>query len=135
MTFHSQHKPMDTIKDWQIWYKQHQPVAEMDEPLASKDSRENMHDTSNATNHEVEKWRNWIQPTKQIQESYYFNSVVDALTDVLAEYTHELTPEEFHRAFLFAAVKAMNEEEEEYKKAKKLVDLLSSINLVTNNDK
>ena len=135
MTFHSQHKPMDAIKDWQIWYKQHQPVAEMDEPLVSKDSRENMHDTSNATNHEVEKWRDSIQQTIRIKDACYFNAAVDAFTDVLAEYTHELTPEEFHKAFLFAAVKAMHEEEEEYKKAKKLVDLLSSINLVTNNDK
>ncbi len=44
-------EPMDTVKSWQDWYRKHQVVASMEEPMASKDSRENLHDTS------VELWR------------------------------------------------------------------------------
>lgn len=34
------HEPVDAIKEWQDWYKKHRIVAQMDEPLVTKDSRE-----------------------------------------------------------------------------------------------
>jgi len=41
-------KPMETLQQWQEWYRANRKVASLDEPLVSKESRENLHDTVNA---------------------------------------------------------------------------------------
>jgi len=107
-------KPMETIKEWQQWYKSHQPVAQMNEPLVTKDSREVMHDTTNvvATIAEADPKAMWIEKAKN-----YF-------ADTLAEYQYELTGKDFYKAFYQAAYENMGQAQKEYERAKELVDML-----------
>lgn len=107
-------KPMETIKEWQQWYKSHQPVAQMDKPLVTKDSREVMHDTTNAvaTIAEADPKAMWIEKAK------------DHFADTLAEYQYELTGKDFYKAFYQAAYENLSQAQKEYERAKELVDML-----------
>jgi len=59
------HEPINAIKEWQEWYRTHAVVASMDEPLMSKDSRENLHDTSKAT-YEMPDWRSFYKELAEV---------------------------------------------------------------------
>lgn len=109
MSFIDQDRPMESIKEWQDWYRKNKPVAEMDEPLVTKDSRENMHDTTDVFDDAKEMWM------KKAQEHF---------SDTLAEYQYELSGKDFYKAFYAAAHEAMEHAEKEYKKTKDLVDML-----------
>lgn len=107
-------KPMETIKEWQQWYNSHQPVAQMNEPLVTKESREVMHETTNAvaTIAEANSKAMWIEKAK------------DHFADTLAEYQYELTGKDFYKAFYQAAYENMGHSQKEYERAKELVDML-----------
>ena len=89
-------------------------VASLDEPMASKDSREHLHDTSNTfdtmTNAEAKAL--WMQ---KAQEHF---------ADTLAEYQYELTGKDFYKAFYAAAHENMTNAKKEYDSAKELIDML-----------
>lgn len=106
--------PMDAINAWQKWYKDHQVVASLDKPMESKDSRENLHDTSNTsdtmTNAEAKAL--WMQKAKE------------HFADTLAEYQYELNGKDFYKAFYAAAHENMTHAKKEYDSAKDLVDML-----------
>ena len=106
--------PIQAIDAWQKWYKENQVVASLDEPLASKDSREHLHDTSNTfdtmTNAEAKAL--WMQ---KAQEHF---------ADTLAEYQYELTGKDFYKAFYAAAHENMTNAKKEYDSAKELIDML-----------
>ena len=82
----------------------------MDEPLVSKDSRENMHDTTDAL--EAMAKEIWIQKAEE------------HFADTLAEYQYELSGKDFYQAFCKAAYSNM-----EYERAKELVDMLKNSQL------
>lgn len=86
----------------------------MDEPLATKDSREAMHDTTNT----VETLFNTDPKTKWIEKAR------EHFADTLAEYQYELNGKDFYKAFYQAAVEAMDHSEKEYQRTKELVDML-----------
>ena len=123
----TENAPMDAIKDWQIWYKQHNVVAEMNEPLATKDSREKLHDTTNATNSQLEDWRSGLG-----NKDVYFKSAVEHFGDTLAEFANELTAAQMYEAFLYAAMDAAKQIKQDYENAQELVDLIKG---EKNNDK
>lgn len=106
--------PIQAIDAWQKWYKEHQGVASLDTPMASKDSRENLHDTSNAsdTMTNAEAKAKWMQ---KAQEHF---------SDTLAEYQYELTGKDFYKAFYAAAYENMMHAKKEYDDTKELVDML-----------
>lgn len=125
------HEPISAINDWQIWYRNNKVVAEIDEPLVTKDSRENMHDSSKAAPsvYAVPDWKSFWdkQPSTDMpssDNSIYFNKAVEHFSDTLAEYSYELTGNEFYLAFLKAAEQTAEHAEAEYKKTKELVELL-----------
>jgi len=107
-------EPLEAIDAWQKWYKENKVVAELDEPLITKDSRESMHDTTNAVNSAKAMWM------KKAQE--YF-------ADTLAEYQCELTGKDLYKAFYVAAYENMECARKEYERAKELVDMLRYGNL------
>lgn len=106
--------PMDALKEWHEWYDGHRIVAEIDEPLVTKDSRENLHDTTNVTT--------------SIKENIYFQKAKEHFADTIAEYTNELSGKDMYKAFYSAAIENMNYAEQEYKKAKDIVDMLRCAN-------
>ena len=107
-------EPLEEINAWQEWYKTHKVVAEMDEPLVTKDSREKMHDTTNATDtlESASAKAVWMEKAKE------------HFADTLAEYQYELSGKDFYKAFYQAAVEAMGHARKEYDRTKELVDML-----------
>jgi hypothetical protein len=109
------HEPVDAIKKWQEWYKSNRVIASMNEPLVSKDSRENMHDTTDAL--ETMAKEIWIQKAEE------------HFADTLAEYQYELSGKDFYQAFCKAAYSNMEIALQEYERAKELVDMLKNSQL------
>jgi 3-methyladenine DNA glycosylase AlkD len=124
------HEPLDAIKQWQQWYRKHAVVASMEEPLVSKDSRENLHDTSKAT-YEMPDWRSFykelaevdVEPTK-VDDNIYLQKAIEHFSDTLCEFAHELSAEQFYKAFLIAATNVTKSAQDDYLKCKTLVDLI-----------
>lgn len=105
---------MEAIDQWQNWYRKHRVVAQMDQPLVTKESRECMHDTTNAVDilEDTSAKAMWVEKAKE------------HFADTLAEYQYELTGKDFYKAFYQAAVEAMGHAEKEYKRSQELVDML-----------
>jgi hypothetical protein len=124
------HEPINAIKEWQEWYRTHAVVASMDEPLMSKDSRENLHDTSEAM-YEMPDWRSFykelvevdIGPT-EVDDNIYLQKAIEHFGDTLCEFAHELSAEQFYKAFLIAATNVAKSAQDDYLKCKTLVDLI-----------
>ena len=107
-------EPIETIKEWQEWYRKHRVVAQIDTPLETKDSRENMHDTTNA-----------IDSLEDASaKSIWMEKAKEHFADTLAEYQYELSGKDFYKAFYQAAVEAMGHAQKEYDRTKELVDML-----------
>jgi hypothetical protein len=109
------HEPIDAINEWQDWYKSHKVVASIDDPLVSKDSREKMHDTTNAV--------------ESIAKDIWIKKAEEHFADTLAEYQYELSGKDFYKAFYKAACNNMNIAQKEYERAKQLVDMLKTPHL------
>lgn len=125
-------KPMETIEQWQEWYRKHRTVAQLDEPLVSKDSREKLHDTSNATD-TMPDWRgHYAQlisdgpaPMVTPDNSIYKQKATEHFADTLCEFQNELTGAEFYECFLAAATEICDNAKIEYDKTKELVNLFT----------
>jgi hypothetical protein len=107
-------EPINTIQQWQDWYRSNRVVAEIDQPLVTKDSRESMHDTTNTIESigEAEAKEMWMQKAK------------DHFADTLAEYQYELSGKDFYKAFYQAAYETAEHSRKEYERTKELVDML-----------
>ena len=102
-------EPIEAIDAWQRWYKENKVVADFDEPLVTKDSRESMNDTTSAIDSAKAMWM-------QKAEEHF--------ADTLAEYQYELTGKDFYKAFYKAAYENMEVARKEYERIKELVDML-----------
>lgn len=89
-------------------------VASLDTPMASKDSRENLHDTSNASD----------TMTNAEAKAMWMQKAQEHFADTLAEYQYELNGKDFYKAFYAAAHENMMHAKKEYDSAKDLVDML-----------
>ena len=118
-------EPIETINQWQEWYRRHRVVAEMDQPLVTKDSRESMHDTSKATT--------TLNGSDNLLTDYCkamsFQKAQEHFADTIAEFTYELSGKELYKAFYAAAIDNLAIAEKEYNKAKQLVDMLRCNNV------
>jgi hypothetical protein len=118
-------EPIETINQWQEWYRRHRVVAEIDQPLVTKDSRESMHDTSKATT--------TLDGSNNLLTDYCkamsFQKAKEYFADTIAEFTNELSGKELYKAFYAAAMDNMDAVEKEYNKAKQLVDMLRCNNV------
>ena len=123
---------LEPIKEWQAWYQNHRVVAEMDEPLVTKDSRENLHDTSNA----VDTLPNWREHYAELiggnvsleEESIYKQKATEYFADTIAEFCNELTAEELYACFERAARQNLEAIQKEYDMAMDLLDLIKGGN-------
>ncbi len=121
----STQEPVDTIKQWQEWYRSHRIIAEIDTPMTTKDSRERLHDTSNATT--------TLEGSNNLLTDYCtamsFQKAKEYFADTIAEFANELSGKELYKAFYAAAIENMDCVEKEYNKAKQLVDMLRHNNV------
>jgi hypothetical protein len=129
------HEPIDVIQNWQDWYKKHRVIAQLDEPLVSKDSRENLHDSSNAVD-KLPDWRTFYaelleEPQTQEITPTDKQKAIDYFADTIAEFSH-LSGAELFECFLTAAVNNLESVTKEYDQAKALVDFLRCKNHVKN---
>lgn len=113
-------KPMETITQWQEWYRKNRQVASIDTPLVSKDSREKMHDTSNATSVLSE----WEASIGMKDSSIYFEKAIDAFEDTLCEFSNDLTATEMFDAFKAAVQNTYNTHKKEFDNAQQLFDIV-----------
>ena len=104
------HEPIDAIKEWQEWYKSNRVVASLEQPLVSKDSRENLHDTTDAI--------------ESMSKEIWLHKAEEHFADTLAEFQYELSGKDFYQAFCKAAQTNVDIAKKEYERAKELVDLL-----------
>lgn len=121
-------EPVETIKAWQDWYKSHRPVAEMDDPLVTKDSREKLHDTSNATD-TLPNWREHyaelIQDALPLKgNDIYKQKATEYFADTIAEFFNEMTGAELFECFQEAARQNLEYIQKEYDRAMDLIDLI-----------
>ena len=107
-------KPMEAIEQWQDWYRKHKVVAEIDEPLVTKDSREALHDTQHAVN--------------TYAKTYWMKKAQEHFADTICEFTNELTGQDLYKAFYAAAKENLDIAAKEYAKAKSLVNCLKGLN-------
>ena len=107
-------KPMEAIDAWQKWYKENKIIAEINQPLVTKDSRESMHDTTNAVDTLL----------KTNSKKMWVEKVKENFADTLAEYQYELSGKDFYKAFYQAALENMEHAQKEYDRSKELVDML-----------
>jgi hypothetical protein len=141
--------PEDPIKNSITWQTKHKQikqecgVAEMDTPGTTKDSREALHDTSNATD-SIKDWRSfWKLVLDEPGTGYYSEDelteainqqktmtkqkTVDDFLDTLCGALEELSGKEVFDCF-FEAVQSQNEyTKKEHDKTSELLDLLAGL--------
>ena len=103
-------------------------IAQMNEPLVSKDSRENLHDSSNAVD-TLPDWRTFyaelLEDTpKPMTTSTANQKATEYFADTIAEFAEELSGTDLYKAFYTAAYKNMESLKKDYDKARELVDML-----------
>ena len=114
---------METIQQWQDWYRAHRPIAELDAPGVSKDSRENLHDTTNVTSVMSE---SNVQATWHMlaDDSIYKHRATEHFSDTLAEYANELSGQELFDCFVEAIKEQLDYQTKEIEKTKELLNLV-----------
>lgn len=123
------HEPMDVIYAWQEWAKNNRTVAQMDEPLLTKDSRENLHDTSHATA-EIKDWRSFFKElaADPVADSYadktYEQKATEYFADTIVQFINEIGGIKLYECFVAAAKQNYAVTKKEYDNAKNLIDLL-----------
>jgi hypothetical protein len=107
-------QPMDTIKAWQNWYHKNQRVSSMTKPMVTKDSKEKLHNT--------------VGVVTTLIEAEAIKKATEYFADTITEYSCELDGVQLYNCLLTAAQNNLKHTEEEYKKAKQLIDLLQNQN-------
>jgi hypothetical protein len=135
----------DTWKTQLKAHKQQCGVAEMDTPGTTKDSRETLHDTSNATD-SIEDWRSFwkdvlnesdpgahVYPESELteainqQKTMTKQKTVNDFLDTLCGALEELSGEEVFDCFFEAVQSQFDYTKKEHDKTSELLDLLAGL--------
>ena len=133
MTTQLPEDPLKNIITWQTKHKQIKQecgVAEMDTPGTTKDSREALHDTSNATD-SVKDWRSFWKDVLDEPATWDCSDTkqktVDSFLDIICCALEELSAKEVFDCFA-EAVQSQNEyTKKEYYKTTELMNLLLEV--------
>ena len=109
-------KKMDSqqsIDQWKKWYKHNKLVAELDQPLVTKSSREKMHNTTDAV--------------QSLNQKTHFDKAKEYFLDTISQYSEELSGQQIFKAFYAAAQENLDYFDKEYKKAKQIVDCIKAL--------
>jgi hypothetical protein len=136
--------PLNHIKTWQTKFKEHKQqcgVAEMDTPGITKDSREALHDTRNATD-SVKDWRTFWKDVLDDSENNFENDLaaavkqqitiakqkaVDNFLDTICCALEEMSGEEVFDCFFEAVQSQFDYTKKEHDKTSELLDLLAGL--------
>jgi hypothetical protein len=126
--------PLTHIKSWQDKFKEHKQqcgVAEMNEPGVTKDSREALHDTANATD-TIKDWRTFC--AEVLDESKWEpdlscdkQEAVRDFADTICCALEKMSGKEVFECFFEAVQDKYNHTKKEYDKACELLDLLTGL--------
>jgi hypothetical protein len=143
MTTQFPEDPLNHIKTWQAKFKEHKKqcgVAELDEPLVSKDLRENLHNTSYAVD-SIKNWRSYwkevldepgahVYPENELnqaiqkQKTMAKQKTIDNFLDEICCALEEMSGEEVFDCFLEAVQSQWDYTRKEHDKTNELLDLL-----------
>ena len=143
MTIQFPEDPLTHIKTWQAKFKEHKKqcgITEMDTPVTTKDSREALHDTSNATD-AIKDWRSfwkdvldepgaWIGTTDELsdainqQKTMTKQKIVDEFLDTICCALEEMNGEEVFDCFVEAVQTQHDYTQKEHYKTNELFNLL-----------
>jgi hypothetical protein len=143
MTTQFPEDPLNHIKTWQAKFKEHKKqcgVAELDEPLVSKDARENLHNTSYAVD-SIKDWRTYwkevldepgahVYPENELnqaiqkQKTMAKQKTIDNFLDEICCALEEMSGEEVFDCFLEAVQAQWDYTRKEHDKTSELLDLL-----------
>ena len=107
---------MTALEGWHKWYEENKMIASLDDPLMTKASRENLHDTSNAVN----------QFLTDVQQRS-FDKAVEYFADTIVEFSSDLSAEQLFKALTVAAKNNYEFTKKEYDSAKKFMELINGI--------
>jgi BRCT domain type II-containing protein len=144
MTTQLPEDPLTHIKTWQAKFKEHKQqcgVAEMDTPGTTKDSREALHNTSNATD-SIKDWRSFwkdvldepeahVYPESELTEAIQKQltmakqKTIDNFLDEICCALEEMSGKEVFDCFVKAVESQHEYTKKEYYKTIDLMDLLS----------
>ena len=144
MTTQFPEDPLNHIKTWQAKFKEHKQqcgVAELDEPLVSKDSREKLHDTSKAVD-SIKDWRTFWKDVLDDSEDNFENELatavkqqktmakqktIDNFLDEICCALEEMSGKEVFDCFLKAVQSQHEYTKKEYDKTNELMNLLTGL--------
>jgi hypothetical protein len=146
MTTQFPEDPLNHIKTWQAKFKEHKKqcgVAELDEPLVSKDLRENLHNTSYAVD-SIKDWRTYwkevldepgahVYPENELnqaiqkQKTMAKQKTIDNFLDEICCALEEMSGEEVFDCFVEAVQSQHEYTKKEYDKTNKLMNLLTKV--------
>ena len=117
------------MDSWKEWTDLHKVVAEINEPLATKDSREKLHDTTNAT----DSFKDWRSFFKELANETYLEESKEDLevkatnyfADTIVEFLPELGGQKLYECFANAVKQAYSHAQKEYDDIKDLSDCLN----------
>jgi hypothetical protein len=109
------HEPIDAINSWQEWYKSNRVIASLDKPLESKDSREELHDTSKA----IDSWLQTCTYNAMKQATDHFG-------DTIVEASASLSADEIYSCLLQAVQENYDHAKKEFDNAARLLDLIKN---------
>jgi hypothetical protein len=136
--------PLNHIKTWQAKFKEHKKqcgVAELDEPLVSKDARENLHNTSYAVD-SIKDWRTFWKDVLDESEDNFENKLatavkqqktmakqktVDNFLDEICCALEEMSGAELFDCFVEAVQAQFDYTKKEHDKTSELLDLLTGL--------
>ena len=146
MTTQFPEDPLTYIKTWQTKFKESKKqcgVAEMETPGTTKDSREALHDTSNATD-SVKDWRAFWKDVLDEQEVHVYSEdelnqakqkqltmakqkIIDEFLDTICCALEEMSGEELFDCFVEAVQSQRKYTKKEYDKTTELIDMLIGV--------
>ena len=117
-------KPMETIQQWQEWYRANRKVACLDEPLLSKESRKNLHETTNAVDTMPERnlyYKKLIEDMNFNSDDIFKQKAKEQFADTISEFIHEMTGDEMFYCFLAAVLMIADIQKKELDNTQQLV--------------
>lgn len=127
-------KPMETIQQWQEWYRANRKVACLDEPLFPKESYKKPHDTTNAVDTVPERnlyYKELIEDMNLNSDYNFKQKAKEQFADTISEFMNEMTGDEMFYCFLAAALMIGEIQKTELDNTQQLVNRLMD----QNNDK
>jgi hypothetical protein len=106
-------KPMETIQQWQDWYRSHRGLPLENEDVVSKDSVENLNETFAEA-----------KPETDLEVVYLKQRAKGFFADTIAEFQNELTAQELFQSFKEAVIEQHELNKQQFERTQELLGYL-----------